>query len=156
MLRISRVYVLHHSPHSYICTLHFIHKHAPQIKDNHNDFGSPSCFFSPPLPSSPGLHLGGGGGHSPSLGNFVPPPPPWQFQTFKIEYCSLYTYPPKCLSMCFCPPPPLGIFLNEPLPSPPLPSADDTGLEVMYQQNWHRNSESDFIKVSQRCHCYLI
>ena len=59
-----------------------------------------------------GLHLGvvGGGKHSPPPWKLCAPP--WGFQPFKSEYCSLYTRPPLT---CFCPPPPLGIFLNEPL-----------------------------------------
>ena len=40
---------------------------------------------------------------------------PFGFQPFKIEFCSLYAHPPKMSSNMFPPPPPLGIFLNEPL-----------------------------------------
>ena len=39
-----------------------------------------------------------------------PPPPPWGFQPFEIEYCSLYALLPKMSSDVL-----LGIFLNEPL-----------------------------------------
>ena len=42
---------------------------------------------------------GGGGGNHWKL--FAPP---WEFQPFKIEYCSLYARPPKYLPTCFCRP----------------------------------------------------